>query len=88
MVGRNVRRLCGRLRNRFPSPTCISDLELRLLQRQTRDSCFMLSFLKTLVHRCELCKIILTFDANAELLNFTKKVRAASGKYRVNCRLP
>ena len=29
-------------------------------------------------------KIILTFDADAKLLNFTEKLKTASGKYRVN----
>ena len=29
-------------------------------------------------------KIILTFDAIAKLLNFTEKLKTASGKYRIN----
>ena len=43
-------------------------------------------FLKKLVHRLEKCKIILTFHANAKLLNFTEKLKTASGKCRISMR--
>ena len=36
------------------------------------------------MHRWEACKIILTFDANAKLFNFTEKLKTANDKYRVN----
>ena len=41
-------------------------------------------FLKKLLHSSEQCKIVLTFDANSNVLNFTEKLKTESGKYRVN----
>ena len=41
-------------------------------------------FVKRMVHRREKCKKILTFDADAKILNFTERLKTASRKFRVN----
>ena len=40
----------------------------------------MFSLKKQIVHKREYCKIILTSDTKAKLLNFTEKLKTASGK--------
>ena len=62
-------------------------LPLAVFSFSLKSSSFVLtSKARISLHYSHLCTLylILTFDANTKLLDFTEKLKTASGKYRVN----